>query len=240
VTARSISPAERTLVAERWGRALNRAELANRGRYGNISQDRRSRHAGRDLFEQFQPFSADREFERSKAGGVSARPCQAIDEAGADRIGDLHEHDRHGARLLQQRPRGCTADREDDVGRERSQFRGVSTNALGVARSPAQVDANVAPVGPAQLTQRLGKRQQASVPGRIVRGEGHEHADASHALGLLRARRARPRGGTAKRGYQFPPSDREWHETLLARARKIIPRREHAVSPFASGGVLIV
>ena len=36
-------------------------------------------------------------FERSKTGGVAARPRQALDEAGADRIGDDHEHDRHGA-----------------------------------------------------------------------------------------------------------------------------------------------
>ena len=30
-------------------------------------------------------------------------------------------------------------------------------------------------------------------PFRIVRGRGHEHADAPHPLGLLRARRERPR-----------------------------------------------
>ena len=35
-----------------------------------------------------------------KAGGVAARPRQAIDEAGADRIGDDREHDRHGAGRL--------------------------------------------------------------------------------------------------------------------------------------------
>ena len=42
----------------------------------------------------------------SETGGVAARPRQALDEAGADRIGDVREHDRHGAgRLLQRPPR---------------------------------------------------------------------------------------------------------------------------------------
>jgi hypothetical protein len=33
---------------------------------------------------------------------------------------------------------------------------------------------------------------------RIARGCGHQHADAPHALGLLRARRERPRRRSAK------------------------------------------
>src|SRR5262249_59199571 len=53
-------------------------------------------------------------------------------------------------------------------------------------------------VGPAQLRQRLGKRQEAGLPGRIVCGERHEHADAPHALALLRARRKRPRRRAAE------------------------------------------
>ena len=32
-----------------------------------------------------------------KSGGVASRPRQACDEAGADGIADIHEHDRHGA-----------------------------------------------------------------------------------------------------------------------------------------------
>ena len=39
-----------------------------------------------------------------ETGGVAARPCQAIDEARGDRIGDDREHDRHRAGRLQQRP----------------------------------------------------------------------------------------------------------------------------------------
>jgi hypothetical protein len=42
--------------------------------------------------------------------------------------------------------------------------------------------------------QRLQERSEARLPYRIVRGGGHEHADMSHALAVLRARRERPRG----------------------------------------------
>ena len=48
------------------------------------------------------------------------------------------------------------------------------------------------PIGPAQLRQRLQECRDAGLKFRIVRGCGHEHADAPHPLGLLRARRERP------------------------------------------------
>ena len=72
-----------------------------------------------------------------EAGGVAAWPRQALDEAGADRIDDTAEHDRHGAGRLQQRRHSRGASGQDDVRRERDQFRRVSANALGIARGPA-------------------------------------------------------------------------------------------------------
>jgi hypothetical protein len=47
-----------------------------------------------------QPFPAQTVFKHEKAGGVAARPRQALDETGADRVNDKHEHDRHGAGRL--------------------------------------------------------------------------------------------------------------------------------------------
>ena len=73
---------------------------ADPGGYGCIPKDRRSRHARRDLLEQFQPFPAQAIFVLDKARGVAARPRKAIDEAGADRIGDKREYYRHGAGRL--------------------------------------------------------------------------------------------------------------------------------------------
>jgi hypothetical protein len=77
--------------------------LADPNGWRGIPKDRCSGHARRDLFEKFQPFSAQGVFGRSKAGVVSARMRHAFDEAGADRIGDSREHNWHGMRRLQQR-----------------------------------------------------------------------------------------------------------------------------------------
>ena len=49
----------------------------------------------------------------------------------------------------------------------------------------------------------------------------HEHADAPHALGLLRACRERPcRRCAAECGQQFPPSDGACHTPLPCEVRK--------------------
>ncbi len=154
-TARSISPASRMLTgltstlsdgATAWMTPNWLVPVA----LGGIPKDRRPRHARRDLLEQLQPFPAHAVFERHETGGVAARPRQAVDEAGGDRIGDDREHDRHGAGRLQQRPHGRGAMGQDDVRRERGQFRRVSANFGGIGRGPAGVDPHVAADGPAQ------------------------------------------------------------------------------------------
>ena len=128
-----------------------------------------------------------------KAGGVAARPRQAIDEAGADRIGDVHEHDRHGAGRLQQRGHARRASGQDDVRRERDQFRRVFANAVGIVAAPsgrrsARCGRRSSPIAASPC------RNAASGPGLPHRPRpGHEHADAPHPLALLRARRERPR-----------------------------------------------
>jgi hypothetical protein len=49
-------------------------------------------------------------------------------------------------------------------------------------------------------------------------------------LGLLRARRERPRNRTAECSQQFPPSDGDCHTPLPCEVRKgTIPRHERAV-----------
>ena len=47
--------------------------------------------------------------------------------------------------------------------------------------------------GPAQFLQPQQERCLANLRFRIIRGKSMEHADAAHALSLLRARRQRPR-----------------------------------------------
>ena len=50
------------LYPERWGRGLDRAELAGPGRYTKTLKESHSLYAGRDLLEQLQPFPADAVF----------------------------------------------------------------------------------------------------------------------------------------------------------------------------------
>jgi hypothetical protein len=99
---------------------------------------------------------------------------------------------------------------QDDVGRERGQFRRVPANLGGIGRGPAGVDAHVAADGPAQLPQALKERSEASLKFRIVRGCGQEHTDKAHPLPLLRARgERRDRHRAAGKSYEIaPPQDR--------------------------------
>ena len=135
------------LHAKRRRERLDRTELAGTGRDAGVAKNRHACHTRRDLLEQLQPFPTQRIFVEGKARGVAARPRQAIDKAGADRIGDTHEHNRHGAGRLQQRPNDRRTSGHDDVGRERGQFRRVLANVVGIGRGPADVDPHVAAGG---------------------------------------------------------------------------------------------
>src|SRR5262245_5617612 len=149
--------------AERPGYRLECAELAGAGAYSWIAKHRHLRHGRRYLLEQLQPFRAHAVFKRCKAGNVAARLRQAIDEARADRIGYLCEHNWHGARRVHQRPYGHSASSQYDVRRKRDQFRGILANALGIASGPAGVDPHVAAIGPTELLQALYECHQSSL-----------------------------------------------------------------------------
>ena len=78
--------------------------------WAGIPKDRHSRQAGRDLLEQLQPFPAYAVFGGHETGDVAARPRQAFDKAGTDRIAGDREYDRHGAgRLLADWPHAGSA-----------------------------------------------------------------------------------------------------------------------------------
>src|SRR6516162_401043 len=99
----------------------------------------------------------------------------------------------HAARDLQHRRRPRIAGDEDDIRRERDQFRRISAKTIGLAASPAGLDVHIAPDRPTRLLQALQKCPMARLSERIVGSRVSEHTDAPHPL-LLRARRQRPRG----------------------------------------------
>jgi len=68
----------------------------------------------------------------------------------------------------------------------------ISPHAVGVAGGPASVDAKIAAFRPPKFLQPLAQGSNACLPVRIVCSQ-HQYGDTPHTLGLLRARRERPR-----------------------------------------------
>ena len=99
---------------------------------------------------------------------------------------------------------GRRTDGQNDIGRERDQFRRKSAIAIGVVRAPTIIDLQIATFGPPELLQRLMKRLGAGLPLRMLRSHVHQHTDPPHRRGLLRARRERAREHCpAKHGYEI-------------------------------------
>ena len=94
---------------------------------------------------------------------------------------------------------------QDDVGRERGQFRRVPANLGGIGRGPAGVDAHVAADGPTQQRQSLVECRHAGLKFRIVRGGGQQYADAPHAVGLLGPGGERPRRRATQQRDELAP-----------------------------------
>src|SRR5262249_55783823 len=82
--------------------------------------------------------------------------------------------------------------RQDDVRRERDQFRRVFAHSVGIGGAPAGVDTDVAAVEPAQLREPLHERRYAGLKLRIVSGAEPQPVDAPHPIALLSARSERP------------------------------------------------
>src|SRR5262249_59994384 len=107
------------------------------------------------LLEQLPAISGECKIRKPKTRWLAPRPRQAFDEAGPNRIGGPRKHDRHSASRLQQRRYYRASTSQDDVRRERDQFRRVSAEEFGIARAPTILDPHVAADGPTQLLQAL-------------------------------------------------------------------------------------
>src|SRR5258707_6698546 len=76
------------LHPERRRHGLDSAQLSHAQGERRVAKHRDSLYAGCGLLQQLQPLPADAEFERNEPRGVAARPGQALDIAGADRVGN--------------------------------------------------------------------------------------------------------------------------------------------------------
>ena len=149
--AASIVQTDRAQLDPEGRRRLDGGELADTGGNGGISQHHRAGDAGRDFLEQFEPFRANGIFEGGEPGCIAARPRQAIYQAIADRVDDATEHDRHRAGRLLHCGHIEAGIGDDDVRRERDQFRRMFAGRVDAACGPADVEARIAAVGPAQF-----------------------------------------------------------------------------------------
>src|SRR5262245_20974853 len=70
---------------------------------------------------------------------------------------------------------------------------------------PASIDPQIAAVHPAQFLQLLDERCALRPSFRIALRPAHQHADLPHPLGLLRARRERPRSRAAEQRDELAP-----------------------------------
>jgi hypothetical protein len=192
------------------------------GRIGLIPKNSRSRYMRRDLLKQFQPLPAQTVFEHHESGGVAAWPRQAADYAGAHRIGDAREYDWHRVRVLLDCRYAWRASGKNDVRRQRNQFLCVFASRVGVACVPAIIDPHVPADAPTQFRQPLRERSDEGSRLRIIRSRVHQHADAPHPFGLLRAHGERPCGcRAAKQRDELAALNLRAHSiTSSARARK--------------------
>src|SRR6516225_6950891 len=88
---------------------------------------------------------------------------------------------------------------------------------IDVIAGPTKVDPHVAAIGPTQARKRLSEHRDLRLRQRIVFVVPHEHADAPHAVALLRARRERPCRRAPKQRDELAP-----FHSMTSSARSII------------------
>src|SRR5260370_27430447 len=93
---------------------------------------------------------------------------------------------------------------EDHIGLQRDQFFRDYLR-LRPGWRKVSVDADIAAFRPSTLFQPLPECREASLRFRIVLGEPHQHADAPHPDGLLRARAKRPGCRAAEKRDELAP-----------------------------------
>jgi hypothetical protein len=149
--------------------------------------------ARRHLLEQSQPFAGDGRLIGGEPGDVATRPCQARNDSAANRIRNAYEDGRDRASGLPQRLGRDRVGGDDNVRREPNEFFRVSPGEVRVDGAPAIVDAQVVALAPTQCLEFRAEHCRARLGVWIVFEPGHQDGDSSHAIKLLRPRRARPR-----------------------------------------------
>ena len=89
---------------------------------------------------------------------------------------------------------------------QRDEFFGELLDQRLVQRRPAIVDSDVAALRPPKLLESLPECGDEGLPFPVALGKPHQHTDPPHTVGLLRARRNRPRDRRANKREELAPS----------------------------------
>jgi hypothetical protein len=81
--------------------------------------------------------------ELRKTGDVAAWARQAVDKSGGDGIAGDREYDWYSSRHLQQCSHCCVAMSQYYIRCERSQFRSMAADRIGIGSGPARVDPHI-------------------------------------------------------------------------------------------------
>jgi hypothetical protein len=111
---------------------------------------------------------------------------------GTNWINDCNEHSWNGASRLPHRRHGWAGNGHEDIWCVRDQFGRISAITFGITGGPANLDANISAIGPAQSLKALHERRYAGLSLAIVLGKIGQHANAAHAFAQLCTRSERP------------------------------------------------
>jgi len=118
-----------------------------------------------------------------------------------------------------QRARSRRVVYKQDIRRKCDQLCSLGVEVLVLSNSVSVIDEEVAIDDPTKITKRANNDFVAPARFRILFRQAHQPADPPRPFrALLRAGGERPRCRSRERGYQFPPSDVDWHGAPL-RAR---------------------
>src|SRR5262245_57971874 len=187
------------LDSKRSRRGLQRSLVIagdKRGRL-RIEQKCEPRNARRHFLEHFHPFAHHRRFVSGEPGNVSTRMGQVGDEAGADWIGNLNEHDWNGAGFFLEGGDCWGHVTNNYVRLQYDQRLREGLDPGGIAGGPAMIKSKVAALHPSQFLQRLMERLHHRLRFQITFGKVRRHANSPHAPVRLRPRRERPRRSRA-------------------------------------------
>src|SRR5262249_49240279 len=186
------------------------------GRCVWIEQESNSADCRGYLFQKFRPLAAQCRLIRHEAGDVATWMRQVRYKTAADWIGYVDKDHRDGATLSGERFDPDGSFHNDYVGLLLDDFF-RHPRSIDIAGHPAIIGADISAHHPAKGLQRFSERRSVPLSFRIVRTP-HPYCNLSHAHGLLRPRRERPRSRAAEqrdesaRSHSISSSASNWIE----------------------------